>query len=140
MKRPLISILLTIFLTGCWQFDNDSKMLVGNYNIGWVDNIRWQTIMYDVDGKGLGSYETDPYIFAVGHNDKYIIAKQHPLCKDYFGKECMPDQSITNYFIIDVIERTKIGPLSETEFSAKKKQLDIETLEFDIIYPEIPND
>ena len=78
-------------MTSCWQYDSESKMLIGNYNIGWVDNMRGQTILYDIDGKGLGSYETDPYIFVVGHNHKYIIVKQHLLCKDYFGNSCMFD-------------------------------------------------
>jgi len=113
-------------------------MLIGNYNICWVDNERWQTIMYDPNGKGGGSYETDPYIFAVGHNETYIIAKQHPLCKDYFGNGCMPDQNITNYFIINGISRQKFGPYTEKEFLEKKHELNIETLEFTKIFPDIP--
>ncbi len=140
MKIKYFSFLLLFVLTSCWQYDSNSKMLVGNYNICWVDNMRWQTIMYDVSGKGGGSYEIDPYIFSVGHNDKYIIAKQHPICKDFIGSNCFPDQSITNYFIINAIDREKFGPFTENEFKQKIKELNIADIKFTLNFDEVPHD
>lgn len=140
MKIKFFFILLVFALTSCWQYDSDSKKLPGNYNICWVDNMRWQTIMYNSNGHGGGSYEVDPYIFSVGYNDKFIIAKQHPLCKDYLDSNCFPDQNVINYFIINVIDREKFGPFSENEFQQKKKELNIEDIKFTINFDEVPHD
>jgi hypothetical protein len=41
--------------------------------------------------------EVPPYVFAAGHNDEFIIAKQHP----------SEDLNTTNYFIIDMHRKIK---------------------------------
>lgn len=102
--------------------------------------MRWQTIMYNSNGKGGGSYELDPYVFSIGHNENFIVAKQHPLCEGYLDSNCMPDQSVTNYFIINVQTKDKYGPFDERSFIEKKNKLNISEIKFKYNYPEIPHD
>ena len=60
------------------------------------------------------------YIFSVGFNDKFIIAKQHPLLGDFYSK---PNYEITNYYIIDIIKNNASyksgvnGPLDQMNFN-----------------------
>jgi hypothetical protein len=80
-------------------------------------------------------------VFAVGNNDKYIIAKQHPY--DPTSSKG-PDKSITNYFIVPVEDyhnwiknNIKIAPLSQSEFDQKRKELGIENIQFTIVYKDV---
>ncbi|MDR2809097.1 MAG: DUF3997 domain-containing protein [Tannerellaceae bacterium] len=67
-------------------------------------------------------------VFAAGYNDDFIIVKQHPL-------SCLTmnvNRNVTNYYIIplkykvhDWPYENRIGPLSEKEFQAKRKELKI---------------
>jgi hypothetical protein len=61
-----------------------------------------------------------PVVFSVGSNGSYVVAKQHP----------EGNNSITNYFIVDKAAYVRLdrarditGPLTETEFAAKRVAL-----------------
>jgi hypothetical protein len=58
--------------------------------------------------------------FAVGANERYVVAKQHP----------SGDRTITNYFIIDrqkddirSLESSVMGPMTEREFQTLATEL-----------------
>lgn len=77
------------------------------------------------------------YVFEVGNNSNFIIAKQHPTSVNQEGNEV--DKTITNYFIIVLNDSSRnevIGPLSENEFSETSKKLDIEGIEFFDPFPK----
>ena len=102
-----------------------------------------QTISEEIElnsGSSIGLIEE--YVFAVGHNEDYIIAKQHPTSGFENGFEI--NTKITTYFIIDMNRKTLkkgdkiIGPLKEIEFNKLRKELRIENIEFDMNYPENP--
>ena len=78
----------------------------------------------------------EPYIFAVGHNDHYIIAKQHPTSGFEGSYEIRADT--TNYYIVDVYkERDKIfGPLTLKQFDSLKTKFEIGDLRFSKTYPD----
>lgn len=68
-----------------------------------------------------------PTVFAIGFDDNYIIAKQHPRIFTKFS-----DKKVTNFFILPrkrIFDwRTKnglIGPLTENEFIKKRAELKI---------------
>ena len=72
-----------------------------------------------------------PTVFAAGYNNDYIIAKQHPLIE---ARHDSIDKSITNYYIVPRKEEINnwteyygliIGPLTESEFNQKRKELGI---------------
>ena len=75
------------------------KKIVGKYYLVAVDVAEDMTICYKLEnGDYLGVVEET--IFAVGFNEKYIIAKQHP------GN----NKSVTNYFIIPVNQSKNFYP------------------------------
>lgn len=66
-------------------------------------------------------------VFAVGFNDKYIIAKQHPA----------DDRAIINYYIVPIYkentlspEKGVIGALTLKQFNEKRKELNISNVKF----------
>src|SRR4030095_11818759 len=98
------TLILSVFIfTSCFGlFDSGTYKVVDDYEVTWIDLVE-QRALYKHE-------ELAPaYVFAVGHNEKYIFAKQHPLVTNSTQKI---DTSITNYYII---ERTK------NEFQDKPK-------------------
>ena len=90
-----------------------------------------------------GSSQIVPeYVFSVGHNDDYIIAKQHPTSGFEGGYEI--NTNVTNYYIIDMNGKvlTKgekvFGPLTRNQFHSLRTVLKIKEIEFDQNYPDKP--
>ena len=83
-----------------------------------------------------------PYIFAVGHNDDFIIAKQHPT--NNFEGSYIIDTKITNYYIVDMNRKIKLngdktfGPLTLNQFDSLRTQFKIGGISFDKTYPDKP--
>ena len=95
-----ILFVLCLNLTGCYFGMNESwrEISKGYYLMGW-DDTNWK-IVYNKDGKPdyFEGVVVDMTVFADGHNDDFIIAKQHPQHAD----SLKPNRDITNYFIIDL--------------------------------------
>lgn len=129
--KTLATICLISFFGGCGLFDSSSDRIVDDYTITWIDV---------KSNRHLSKYEQliPSYVFAVGHDKKYIYAKQHPL-----NSEGQINETITNYYII---ERTKnefqdkpqYGPLTKEEFDARCVVLGIKKIDFDMIYTSSP--
>ena len=140
----IIILLLGLTLNSCYLFDSGSDKIIGNYKVLWIDIFSNQ-IICETDEKNATSCSQliDEYVFAIGHNSSFIIAKQHPTNGFKNGYEV--DTTITNYFIIDINgkitkNRNKvIGPLSKKEFEEIVAELNIENIKFDQNYPENPN-
>ncbi len=124
-----------LFLTSC----TGGKNITGNYYL-FGDTHEYMSLYYEPP---YSSYITvvDCCVFAVGNNDKYIIAKQHPYDP---GSSTGLDKSITNYFIVPVEDyhnwrknNTKIAPLSQSEFDQKRKEFYIENIQFTIVYKDV---
>jgi len=102
-------------------FDSSSEDLVNGYELAWMDTKYNQSIYKEEE-------QVPGYIFSVGFNCDYIIAKQHPQMGDFYSE---PDYFVTNYFIIDLKENERgykqgvIGPLSKEEFDSKMDELGI---------------
>lgn len=98
-------------------------------------------ICEELEMNSAGSIELVPaYVFAVGHNDDFIIAKQHPTI-DYKHEI---DTSITNYYIVDMNRKIftngqkVFGPVNKYEFDSLRTLLNIESIKFDLRYPKNP--
>ncbi|PXY02710.1 hypothetical protein DF185_01040 [Marinifilum breve] len=142
VKNVFASFLIAILLSGCFGlFDSGSDRIKGRYIVLWIDSPKNQTISKEDQLHSSGSSMIiDEYVFAVGHNDEYIIAKQHPTSGFQGGYEA--DTTITNFYIIQMNQKTKFerdtvwGPLNESDFKKERSKLGIEAIEFDMIYPD----
>jgi hypothetical protein len=119
-------------LSGCaWLDKSEHTKIVGDYSVGWNDLERNRCIYKTITNcDGCSEVIVDSYVFAVGHSEDFIFAKQHP------GM----DTERTNYFIIDLKanENAKgsgvFGPLSEKEFDSLTVRLKISKIHFDLNY------
>lgn len=118
MKK--ISLILALLLVGCgFVYD---KPLVGFYHLIAIDTDEQMSVSYDLgDGNYIG--RINETVFSVGWNERYIVAKQHP----------NNNRSITNFYYLDIASDSKyadpstsvVGPMSETEYSKKSKDLSL---------------
>ena len=74
-------------------------------------------------------YVVGATVFAVGANNRYIVAKQHPIYSDQIHF----DHAVTSYFIVDRMltatlrDRTKgvVGPLTKEQFEQKARTMEL---------------
>ncbi len=135
----LIKVILLIGLTGlssCFGlFDSGSEKITDNYVLSWIDLQESQVIRKTSEDCPAGCEALTPdYIFSVGHNENFIIAKQHPTSGFEGGYEI--DTSITNYFIIEINTSDVIGPLKINQFDSTVNKMGIKGIKFDLNYPE----
>jgi len=111
---------------GCGGFVHDEH-LIGRYYLNAVDIPEQMSVSYALgNGNELGLI--DETVFAVGWNDRYIVAKQHPA----------NDRRVTNYYYLEMAldstllkpsndpnwqHKSVTGPLTEAVFLAKKAEL-----------------
>ena len=107
-----------VLFSGC-GFVHDEH-LVGPYRLIAVDVSEQMNVSYSLDsGEAVGRIPET--VFAVGWDDHYIVAKQHP----------NNDRAVTNFFYLDIARDSKyadpstsvVGPLTESDFSSKQTQL-----------------
>jgi len=142
--QVIIVLLSTLFLTSCFGlFDSGSDAIIGDYKTVWIDLYANQSISKEIELNSGSYYQViGEYVFSVGHNNDYIIAKQHPT--NGFENGFQVNTKITNYFIIDLMSsklnhREKVfGPLDKKNFDELRKKLKIENIEFDLNYTENP--
>lgn len=134
--KPIGILVLLSILASCAWFDKSEHVkIVGDYQVGWNDLVRNRCITKPNQiCDGCFDIIIDDYVYAVGHNESFIIAKQHPGI----------DTVSSNYFIIDIKEHGKTGkkgiygPLTLNEFDSLSTKLKISGLPFDLNYPENP--
>jgi len=138
--KCIILLLISVLLTGCFGlFDSGTKRITGKYIVVWIDLPRNQGIAEEIEEHSGSSIGIVPeYVFAVGHNENYIIAKQHPTSG--FENGFIIDTTITNYYIVDMkAQKNKvIGPLTNSKFDSSRIDLKIQNIEFDMIFKENP--
>lgn len=60
-------------------------------------------------------------VFAVGWNDQFILAKQHPRGQGLV----QPDTSVTDWYILRIADDKFWGGMTESEFAAKRDELGV---------------
>ena len=127
-----IILLLTVFLfSSCFGlFDSGTYKVVDDYEVTWIDLIK-ERALYKQEKL------VSAYVFAVGHDTKYIYAKQHPLV--IISNEKI-DTTITNYYLIERTknkfqDKPKYGPLTKQSFDSLCARLGIKDVKFDKTFP-----
>jgi len=124
-------VILLFLLTSCFGlFDSGSDTVVDDYEVTWIDVI---------ESRDLSKKEelVPGYVFAVGHDSKFIYAKQHPRKESSTEKF---DKTIINYYIVERTknefqDRPKYGPLTKASFDSLCFKLGISSPKFDMTYP-----
>jgi len=127
MKKLILYLSIPLLFVGCQGLAVKEK-IIDNYFLVAADASEWTSLSYHEDNEGANySSLIEATVFAVGYNDNYMIVKQHPCTLPN-----PPDKNITNFYILPLKEgmnwRTKnglMGPLTEQEFNAKRKELGI---------------
>jgi hypothetical protein len=141
MKKRLFPIFfLSLCLQGC-IFDSESDKIIGKYIVICIDIPQNQTISeQDEINSQVSATIIEPYVFSVGHNNDFIIAKQHPT--NGFEGGYQVNKSVTNFYIIDINRKILItgnkyfGPLSSHQFDSLRSKLKIADVKFDMNYQE----
>lgn len=135
-----ILFLLSSFsiLTSCGPLvDRQEEIITGNY-ISYFNEAPTCRAIAKPSGSNY-TYVISGYVFAIGHEKEYIIAKRNPNPSCDFKV----DTSKTEYFILQVdtlksIEKKQYGPLNSYSFDSIRQQLNIQNIKFDLIYPRQP--
>ena len=128
MKKIILCIGVFLTLANCTGFVL-KKNVIANYYLIATDVPEDMTLCYYALDAGDNYEEIIPStVYAIGHNTKYLIAKQHPRT---FPNP--PDTTVTNYYIVPIepnsvssMKKTVIGPLTLDEFNIKGKELNIQ--------------
>lgn len=96
MKKLILIGLSALLLTGCFYGNeaNSNHKLTKDFWLNWWGDSTDQNILLseDSDGhSGIGVIEQT--VFAVGYNDNFIIAKQHPDKEEEVSKRLFGDQN-----------------------------------------------
>src|SRR5437899_2387111 len=118
--RDSFGILTIALLLNSCNFDSGTPRRDGPYALVWIDKPDDVWPEYRRAG-GSSDVRVDPRVFAVGRNEHYVVAKQHP----------DGDRSVTNFFIIDATRESSLsersdvvrGPLTEAEFQRLSREL-----------------
>lgn len=135
-RKSLYMFLYMVFLQGCIGSAYDKK-LNGQYYLSAIDVKEDMIIGYQDGDYGIGVIKE--VVFAVGQNDRFIIAKQHPKDSSY-----NINKGVTNYFIIPFkekiaksVEKNIYGPLTMEEFEQKREDLNIQSVNFTILFKDL---
>ncbi len=87
MRKIALGFIICLVLTSCLFGDNPyvQKPLIKNYWLYWLDYKKNQQIVYCTTENVYGSIQNiiiPKTVFAVGFNNRFIIAKQHPFIAD----------------------------------------------------------
>jgi len=131
-----IGFFLSFCISSCYFGANDSGVEIMNdfYLARWDENA-W--ISYSKDRDDIWNPQNiiiGHNVFAVGNNDDFIIAKQHPCKKkhahfqDLSDDSTKPDRTITRYLIIDTRNDSYIihSYNTESEFDRAKMKFEID--------------
>jgi hypothetical protein len=133
----VIFLIATLSASSCAWFDQSyHEQIVGDYMVGWNDMVENRSITKLMkDCSGCNAVLVGSYVYAVGHNDSFIIAKQH------FNA----DTTRTSYFVIDIRKnQDETGTKGVYEFVEKqafesfRDRMKISHIPFDMNYPESP--
>jgi hypothetical protein len=128
--KYFIPIILLTILSSC-LFDSDKDKIIGDYETTWIDIPQTRSI-------SKGEEIVPAYVSEIGHSSNFIIAKQQPI---KLGNIVTVHIDTTNYYIITLStnsfqDKPVYGPLSKYSFDSLRKELKIENIKFDMLYPE----
>ena len=124
MRKYIYIFVVLLSFVSCDKLD--VTHVAGPYYLVVMDMDEDRSLSYKVE-EGLYAGGVPPMVYAIWHNDDFIIAKQHPWNRDW-----EPAINITKYYIIplknpvsEFPDENFIGPLDKEEFIKKVKELKI---------------
>lgn len=80
LKFPIIAVLFLLLFTACVSDEPvQTRNITLDFNLGWWSEPRAQALFQNPDTTRYGGANIIPEtVFAIGHSDDFIIAKQHP--------------------------------------------------------------
>jgi hypothetical protein len=131
--KKIILLMVVSLCCSCQQPDT-LRQITGDYFLIAIDSEEQLALSWQDPHGSMYFPIVESTVFAVGYDENYIVAKQHP--KDLID--------ITNYFILpiknvaaDTSINGLIGPLTLHEFEQKRKELNLEQLKFTIVYKDL---
>ena len=137
-NKAFVFIVFILFFIACDGLNH--KHIVGRYSLVSLSK-EGQALGYLVKDSSIYVCVVSECVFAIGHNEQYIILKQHPV---KFSTP-PPNKKITNYYIVliysaytDFPEKGVIGLLTLEQFNNKKNELHIpDSLSFSIVNKDL---
>ena len=128
--RMVVWFAISAIICGC-GFDHDEQ-ITGNYRLVAVDVMDQMSVGLSVKG-GNAIGRINATVFAVGWDQRYIVAKQHP----------NNNRAVTNYYYLEMAKDSQhadpsasvTGPLTETEF--KQRQVNLKLPDFTRTFKEL---
>jgi len=137
-KRLIIILSITLLFASC-DFGNSGEevQLISKYYVGWAD-LEANRCIYikETPESDSGKVIVSGYVFAIGHNDRYIIAKTFNGTKS--TKEYYHIIDTKGYYHSNIDNSNYWEFSSETEFREKLAALNISTLKFNKNYHKDP--
>lgn len=104
MKKFILIGLSTLFLTGCFWGDEATSYnkLTKDFWLNWWADSTDQHILLSLNDNGNGGIKIiERTVFAVGFNDSYIIAKQHPDKEEEIQARLFKPDSATGDYLLE---------------------------------------
>jgi hypothetical protein len=115
-------------ISGCGHYGCYLEHLTGHYDLFAPLDMESMAIWRESLGRVPAS------VFAVGWDDQFILAKQHPRA----GYPAPAERNVTHWYIIRVTNDEVFGPLTESEFAAKRAELGVpDSLAFARVFKEL---
>ncbi len=124
----LIAVLAALLVAGCGGFGFAyEKHLSGKYGLVATDVLEQMSVCEMLpSGSGVGVISET--VFAVGWDEQYIIAKQHPA----------GNKSITHFYILRVSDGKLTGPVDEMRFTMERDKIGVPaSLSFTLVFDSL---
>ncbi len=122
-RRHLFSVLIAGLLVlgtgGCpfvgLEYEDD---LVGDYAVWAVDVPEQAAVVRKTSPNGALDV-VSPMVFAYGHDNRFIIAQQHPM------RDWKVDATVTHWFVVEVETGKVHGPLTQEQYGAIREEIGV---------------
>jgi len=126
LRSYMPALAMAISLTACLNSDTDP--IVSDYEVAWTEKSSLRSLF-------KGERIVPPYVFAAGHNEKYIVLKQHPL-----NERKHINKDTTHYYVVEITngptqDKPVYGPFDQRGFDSIAVLLQLQQVEFEHEYP-----
>jgi hypothetical protein len=139
----IIAGICLMSISGCKTgTSNDQDLITGPYKTETFisDSVVTRHILKHFNNSSGAGEAVPPLVFAVGFNNDFIVAKQHPTAG--YEKKYEVDPSVTYYYLIDINGKffksvsNDLGPLTKHQFDSVQAYYKIPDIPFTKVYPE----
>ena len=101
IKIRLLIPIIALFYTGCvWDDPITTRKITKDYYLRWVYEKNEQIIIRSSDGGKQGGTVVGETVFAVGFDENYIIAKQHPNLEKEVSQRLFSERAANGDYVL----------------------------------------